>query len=191
MRADVLERLSAIARGEIVPVPGGTHGAHGTTRDLTASVPGTRADVLEPARDDGIFGRTPLGTAKGPKSRLFQVFQVFQVEHDEFAEAERAAIAVVDGRVPTAYAGAWAAFQTRNPGQLSEAEWLRAVDDAGRFLDEWAGLALDFGWREDDIFGTAGIAWFSGGELVRALGPDGAIASSGRVFTRQRNGRSP
>src|SRR5262245_18617820 len=39
-------------------------------------------------------------------------------------------------------------------------QWFRAVDDAGRFLDEWAGLALDFGWGPSDIFGSDGLAWF-------------------------------
>jgi hypothetical protein len=28
----------------------------------------------------------------------------------------------------------------------------------GRFLDDWAGLALDFGWRPPDIFGPGGLA---------------------------------
>lgn len=118
------------------------------------------------------------------KPALFQVFQVFQVEHDEFAEAERAAIAVVDGRVPTAYADAWAAFQIRKPGHASAGDWYRAVDDAGRFLDAWARLALDFGWRPPDIFGSGGLAWFCAGERIRALGLDNAVTVAGRVFTR-------
>ena len=102
----------------------------------------------------------------------------------DIAEAERAAIAIELGRVPPAYADAWAAFQTRKPGHVAEAEWFRAVDDAGRFLDEWAGLALDFGWRPPDIFGPGGLAWFCAGERVRALGPDNAITASGRIFAR-------
>lgn len=174
MRADVLERLSAIARGEIASVPGGTHGTRGTTRVLTASLHGTLAG-------------TP-GTLKGQKSQLFRVFQAFQVEHNEFAEAERAAIAVVDGQVPTAYADAWAAFQIRKPGDASAGDWYRAVDDAGRFLDAWAALALDFGWRPTDIFGPLGLAWFCTGERVRALGPGNAITASGRIFTRHHSG---
>jgi hypothetical protein len=70
----------------------------------------------------------------------------------------------------------------RRPG--SEADWFRAVDDAGRFRDEWAGLALDFGWQPSDIFGQCGVAWFCAGERVRALGPDNAITASGRIFAR-------
>ena len=166
MQSDALTELCAIMRG----VPGGTPGTPGTTRVLTLSEPGTRA--------------RPPGTPMGKRSPLFQVFQVFQVEHDEFAEAERAAIAVVDGRVPAAYADAWAAFQIRKPGQASAGDWYRAVDDAGRFLDAWAELALDFGWRPSDVFGPSGLAWFCAGERIRALGPDNTITTIGRIFTR-------
>ena len=174
MRTGELERLSAIARGEIVTVPCGTPGTHGTSRVLTPSAHGTLAG-------------TP-GTSRGQKNPLFHAFHVFHVEHDGFAEAERAAIAVEDGRVPLPYADAWAAFQMRKPVHVAEAEWFRAVDDAGRFLDEWAGLALDFGWQPSDIFGRTGIAWFCNGEQVRAVGPDNAVTKSGRIFTRQHAG---
>ena len=138
------------------------------------------------------------------KSPSFHAFHVFQGKHDivgnkrfepgtspgtctlplNITEAERAAIAIELGRVPPAYADSWAAFQSRKPGHVAEAEWLRAVDDAGRFLDEWASLALDFGWRPPDIFGPGGLAWFCAGERVRALGPDNAITASGRIFAR-------
>lgn len=168
MRAEVLERLSAIARGEIVPVPPGTPGTAGTSRVFASQPPGSSK---------------PVPPLKGP---LFHVFQAFQVEHDEIALAERAAIAIELGRVPPAYADAWAAFQTQQPGHVSEARWFRAVNDAGRFLDEWSNLALDFGWRPDDIFGPDGLAWFCGGEQVRALGPDNAITASGRTYTHRR-----
>jgi hypothetical protein len=181
MRADALAELCAVMRG----VPGGTAGTPGTSGFVLGAQPGTLISV--PAQ----------------KCPSFQVFQAFQVEHgenpkaqfglgtpagtlpDAFDVAERAAIAIELGRVPPTYADAWAAFQTRRPGHVSEAEWFRAVDDAGRFLDEWAGLALDFGWRPADIFGPDSLAWFCTGERVRALGPDNAITASGRIFTRQ------
>ena len=173
MRPDVMAELCAIMRGERVRM-GGTpeHREH-----------------------------CACSRAESPS---FHVFPVFQGEHDivgnkrfepgtspgtctlplDIAEAERAAIAIELGRVPPAYADAWAAFQSRKPGHVAEAEWFRAVDDAGRFLDEWASLALDFGWRPPDIFGPGGLAWFCAGERVRALGPDNAITASGRIFAR-------
>jgi hypothetical protein len=85
---------------------------------------------------------------------------------------------------PEAYADAWAVFQIRKPTNVSGADWYRAVDDAGRFLDEWASLALDFGWQLSDIFGSDGLAWFCAGERVRALRPDNAITVTERIFTR-------
>jgi hypothetical protein len=176
MRADILERLNAIARGDIVSVPAGTPGTPGT--------PGTA----------GLISASPPGTLNpvpSQKSPSFQAFQVFQVEHDvlgglpdDITEAERAAIAIELGRVPDVYAEAWAAFQVRMPKHSSEAKWQRAVDDAGRFLDQWAMLALSFGWRACDIFARDGLAWFCEGESVRALGPDNAVTDCGRTFTR-------
>jgi hypothetical protein len=118
------------------------------------------------------------------KARTTHTFSVTAEPLDAFNLAERSAIAVEDASVPRAYADAWAAFQIRNPPQVPTAEWYRAVDDAGRFLDEWASLALDFGWQSDDIFGIDGLAWFCGGVRIRALGPDNAVAKDGRVFTR-------
>lgn len=146
-----------------------------------------QAEHPEHLEQRGFLASPPPGTSaalSARKSSLFQVFHVFQVEHDEFAVAERAAIAVQDGKIPPAYADAWAVFQVRKPGHVSAAAWFQAVDNAGRFLDEWAGLALDFGWRPSDIFGSDGLAWFCAGERVRSLGPDNAITAFGRIFTR-------
>jgi hypothetical protein len=107
---------------------------------------------------------------------------------DGAAEAERAAIAIEMGGVPPAYADAWAAFQTRQQRGPSEADWWRAVDGAGRFLDEWGSFALGFGWRASDIFGADGLAWFCAGERVRALGPGMAVTTSVRIFRRRAPG---
>jgi hypothetical protein len=172
MRPDALAELCAIMRGERTQSAG------------TAGTPGTLTIV--PAQ----------------KCPSFHMFQAFRAEHDRagnthfqpgttagtlddgVAAAERAAIAIELGRVPPAYASAWAAFQMRKPGPVAEADWRLAANDAGCFLDEWATLALGFGWRPSDIFGPDGLAWFCAGERVRALGPENAITASGRVFTR-------
>jgi hypothetical protein len=103
---------------------------------------------------------------------------------DPFEVAERAPIAIEDGPGPTHAQPS----KPEKPGHVSEAERFRAVDDAGRFMDEWAGLALDFEWRPSDIFGPRGLAWFCAGERVRALGPSNAITTSERIFTRTAHG---
>ena len=80
-------------------------------------------------------------------------------------------------------------FRQDSREHATEAEWLCAVE---RRQDgsstNGRGLALDFGWRQADIFGPDGLALFCAGERVRALGPDNAITASGRIFARQRQG---
>ena len=178
MRADSLAELRAIMSGG--PAPGGTAGTPGTLK----AVPGPKCPSFrtfhvfrverDTERKERFESGTPVGTCALPSAVV--------------VEAERAAIAIEEGRVPPAYADAWAGFQTRKPGHVSEAVWFRAQDAAGRFLDEWASLALSFGWRPPDIFGQNGLAWFCQGERVRALGPDNAVTASERIFTRQRVG---
>jgi hypothetical protein len=175
MRAETLALLVCVARGEVISNEGGTGGTGGTS-------------ILVPPRKPAVFhqfhpfhlksdkegnGEFHGGTAGGTS-----------LLPDDIETDERAAIAVELGKVPPAYAHAWAAFQMRRLEHQSEAEWLAAVDDAGRFLDEWATLALDFGWRPEEIFSQSGLAWFCAGERVRALGPGNAITSSGRIFVR-------
>ena len=56
------------------------------------------------------------------------------------------------------------------------------MDDAGRFLDEWAGLALDFEWRPSNIFGPDGLAGFCAGEASQA--PVSAMPESNGEIAR-------
>jgi hypothetical protein len=178
MRPDALAELCAIMRGESAQSDG-TAGTDGTLNIVPAQkCPSFHVfHLFRPEHDNPGNEHSEPGTTAG----------TFPLD-DDVAVAERAAIAIELGRVPPAYAGAWAVFQMRKPGQLSEAAWFQAIDDAGRFLDEWASLALDFGWRPNDIFGQRGLARFCTGERVRAVGPDNAITASGRIFTRQQTG---
>jgi hypothetical protein len=175
MRADALAELSAIMRGERAQ-SGGTVGTVGTLTIVpTQTCPSFRPfHVFQPEqsrlRNENFEVGTRVGTWPLPQ---------------DVAEAERAAIALELGRVPPIYADAWAAFQTRKPGHLTETDWQFAVDCAGRFLDEWGALASGFGWQASDVFGSDGLVSFSAGERVRALGPDNAVTSSGRIFARR------
>lgn len=174
MRAEVLARLERIARGETEHVTGVTPVTHVTTRIFGSSPPVT------------CYGSGQAVTSHGVQERpvVTPVTGVTGVTRSKWEHVERAAIAVVDGGVPEAFVPAWAAFQVCRPGHLSATEWYRAVDDAGRFLDQWAVLALEFGWEPPDIFGQGALAEFCAGETIRALRPDGAVTRTGRLFTR-------
>src|SRR5262249_2324339 len=127
MKAETLALLEQIARGEIVPKSGVTGVTGVTRRVVTPRKPASlhRLHLLHLENDKGrtaYFGGVTAGATGS----------------EDFELAERAAIAIELGRVPPAYADAWAVLQTQKPRHISEAEWRRAVDDAGRFLDDWA-----------------------------------------------------
>jgi hypothetical protein len=178
MRAETLALLVRVARGEVIPNEGGTGGTGGTS-------------ILVPPCKPAVFHQFHPFHLKSEKEGNEELHRGTtggtSLLPDDIEADERVAIAIVLGKVPPVYAGAWAAFQMQRPQHRTEAEWLLALDDAGRFLDDWASLALDFGWQPDDIFGQDGLAWFGAGERVRALGPENAITVSGRIFTRARS----
>ena len=155
MRPDAFAELRAIMRGERTQLVG-TDGTPGTLTIVPAQKsPSFHAfHVLRPERgmlrNEHFEPGTRAGTWPLP---------------NDITEAERAAIALELGRVPPTYADAWAAFQTRKPGHVTETDWQFAVDCAG--------------------FGSGGHVWFCAGERVRALGPDNAVTSSGRIFARR------
>ena len=81
--------------------------------------------------------------------------------------------------VPEPYLDAWARFQLQCPGGVTEQAWRQAIDDAGRFLDQWGKLADSFGWTPGNLFdvprdGAMGLAWWLKGRAVTALGPEHA-----------------
>jgi hypothetical protein len=81
--------------------------------------------------------------------------------------------------VPKRYLAAWGQFQCQCPASVTEQAWRQAIDDAGRFLDQWGSLAVEFGWSPGDLFdvprdGAMGLAWWLKGRAVTALGPEHA-----------------
>ncbi len=65
-----------------------------------------------------------------------------------------------------------------------------AINDTGLFLDARGKQAEGLGWTAGDLFdvprdGRPGaLVWFCAGEPVRALGPEHAVTTSGRVFAK-------
>ncbi len=68
---------------------------------------------------------------------------------------ERAAIIEFDGGAPRAWAEGLARLDASQPPEgLSRARWQQLVDDGGRFLDQWAEVAIARGWTPADVFGA-------------------------------------
>ena len=109
---------------------------------------------------------------------------------------ERVAIAIYDGGIPEAYAAAFAQLQIAQPIGVSHPQWLRAIDDAGRFLDQWGYVAEQLKWSVEDLFkrpaptaktpaldlGTLGLCWVIDGRNVVALDAYSATIGDGRMF---------
>ncbi len=103
--------------------------------------------------------------------------------------AAEAAQSVTVYSVPKPYRDALVRIKCQQPIGVGEAAWRQAIDDAGKFLDAWGSLAVEFGWTHGELFdvphdGKSGLIWFLAGETLRALGPEHAVTKSGRVFDR-------
>jgi hypothetical protein len=98
---------------------------------------------------------------------------------DEAAIEERAGICA--DSVPTVYLDAWARLNHQRPFGMSEAEWRRALDDGGRFLDAWGNEAVSLGWTPERLFDTpGGLFWRIAGRRVSAIGDDYVRFRGGR-----------
>jgi hypothetical protein len=109
---------------------------------------------------------------------------------------ERAAIAIYDGGIPEAYAAAFAQLQIAQPIGVTHPQWLRAIDDAGRFLDQWGHVAVQLQWSIEDLFrrpaptvktpaldlGMAGLCWIADGCNVTALDAHSVTIGNRRFF---------
>ena len=100
---------------------------------------------------------------------------------------ERARIAAC--KVPERYLDAWAQFQSKCPGGVSEERWRQAVDDASQFLNAFGSLLITFEWKPEELFsapspdGQAGVVWWLAGREASSVGHDN-IQCSGPVFDR-------
>jgi hypothetical protein len=87
---------------------------------------------------------------------------------DEAAIEERAGLAA--DRVPAVYLDPWAWLNHRKPFDVSEADWPRALDDGGRFLDAWGNEAAEAGWTPGELFDVGpGLIWRLAGRCAEAL----------------------
>lgn len=88
----------------------------------------------EPSRYVGHAGYVSKSVIPG-SGRGRPVTEADPTTADDF-DAERAAIIEYDGGIPRVRAEAFARMQHRRPADMTEAQWRREIDDAGRFLDD-------------------------------------------------------
>ncbi len=68
---------------------------------------------------------------------------------------------------------------------MSEFQWRHALNDGGRFLDEWGREAAELRWRPGELFDvTAGLVWRLAGQRVVYIGADRVHLRDGRVILR-------
>jgi len=89
---------------------------------------------------------------------------------DPDAFEERAAIIEYDGGIPREWAEGFAKLCTMPcPPAYRPQRWMRLIDDAGHFVDNWAPVAKKFGWTTEQVFG------------VDATAPEACHASRGLI----------
>jgi hypothetical protein len=165
MKSDLAAKLQNTMRGRITPKTG-VAGVAGVAATCAKSL---KLQSLRPLR---------LKTDKLTNDEIRGVARLVAVltEPDPVELEERKGMAM--DRVPEAYLDAWAQLQVQKPVAVPDAEWRQAIDDAGRFLDQWGTRAVEFQWTASDLFdvprsnGTAGLLWFIKGREVRSLGPE-------------------
>jgi hypothetical protein len=102
---------------------------------------------------------------------------------DPVAIEERAGLAA--DRVPRVYLDAWSRLNCQKPERVSEYQWRHALNDGGRFLDEWGREAAELGWRPGELFDPGdGLVWQLADEHVRAIGADRAWLSDRSIALR-------
>ena len=96
---------------------------------------------------------------------------------------ERAGLA---DSVPAVYLDAWARLNCQKPVGVTEAEWQRALQDGGLFLDQFGKEAAALGWTPRELFAIAtGIVWRLAGELVVGVGSYRVLLPHGRSIERK------
>jgi hypothetical protein len=133
------------------------------------------------------------GPVAAPVAACSASVETFEFEIDE---AEREAIAIELGGVPTIYASEFARLQAHPPAEVPRDRWRQFINDAGLFLDCWGRQAKALGWRSEELFGIhpdapmarydrMELVWMLKGERIVALTATEAKLSGGLTFYRK------
>jgi hypothetical protein len=176
VRADRHARLRALMRGDILAKSHVTSATPVTLQPSYGSnAPKLQALQLLQVREGG-EGKSNHSSVTAPATG--------PLDPDESAIEERAGLAL--DSVPPAYLDEWAKLNHHKPARVSDAEWLLALDDGGRFLDQFGWQAAELDWRPNELFAVrAGLFWRLCGEAVEAIYYDRVLLASRFVILRQ------
>ena len=183
MTPEIAKRLALVFPGLSSPVTG-VSGVSGVTEPARYARKPQQLRQLRPLRLEN--GKT----AKAENEALQGVTAGVTATLDAEADAIEERAALVSEACPAAYADTLARLNHQKPMAVSEAQWWRALDDAGRFLDAWGADAAAMPWTAGDLFDVprkgrpGGLVWQIRGERVEALGADHARLSDGREVIR-------
>ena len=181
MTPDLAARLRQTMRGEAIAEKGVT-GVAGVTGTIGLRLKPQQLRQLRPLRLEN--GTGEKRAREGVSSPVTQ-----PIGADLDAIEERAAI--ISETCPAPYADTFARLNHQKPVAVSDAQWSRALDDAGRFLDAWGRLAAEMQWGAGDLFDLprdgrpGGLIWQLQGERVEALGADHVRLGDGRTVERR------
>jgi hypothetical protein len=148
------------------------------------------------ARSFGTIGSFGTGGKIETGHRLISFPSLQKVSPIEIDEAEREAIAIELGGIPTIYASEFARLQAHPPAEVPHDRWGQFINDAGLFFDRWGKPAEALGWRADELFGLdpcaplarydrMGLIWMVKSERVVDLTATGGRLSGGLMFYRK------
>src|SRR5277367_904704 len=183
MTPEMRKRLALVFPGLSTSVTGAA-GVTGVTDPARYARKPQQLRQLRPLRLEN--GKT--GKAENEASRGVTAGVTATLDAEADAIEERAAL--VSEACPAPYADTFARLNHQKPITVSDAQWSRALDDAGRFLDDWGAEAAAMQWGAGELFDVpregrpGGLVWQLRGERVEALGADHARTENGRTIER-------
>src|SRR5277367_5687638 len=145
MTPEMRKRLALVFRGLSTSVTG-VAGVTGVTDPARYARKPQQLRQLRPLRlENGKTGKAENEASKGVTAG---VTATLDVEAD--AIEERAAI--ISETCPAPYVDTFARLNHQKSMAVSDAQWSRALDDAGRFLDGWGAEAAAMQWSAGELF---------------------------------------
>ena len=156
MRPELLAELLAVARGE------GSPKEPATPVTLVTLVVPPVTPIKQPVTLKPSYGReapefqglqglqVPKGKGENGDCSPATEPATALARADEAAIEERAGIAT--DRIPPPYLDDWSTLNHQKPARVSDAAWRLALDDGGRFLDQWGREAVELDWRPSELF---------------------------------------